>query len=292
MNRADLFDQHRALLFSIAYRMLGNAPDAEDAVQDAFLRWQHEPPAEVHSPRAYLSTVVTRLCLDQLRSASVERESIDASRLPASAAATDPFAANAMADSLALAFLVLLQTLGPIERAVFLLHEVFDFDHVAVAAMVGRSEAACRQILSRARARIAARRPRFSSARTAAELATRGFFAAVRDGDLAALMALLADDVTFTAEAGGRYGRARALDRPLRGAAAVARFLLAIQQQAPPSIRYVIADLHGRPAIFSYEDGRLLSVLSLGVVDGRVRGIHVLADPDTLAELGGLRFAN
>jgi len=292
MNRPDLFDQHRPLLFSIAYRMLGNAPDAEDIVQDAFLRWQHERQVEVRSPRAYLSSVVTRLCLDQLKSASARREPLDASGLLASAAATDPFAATAMADSLSLAFLVLLQTLGPTERAVFLLHEVFDFEHVAVAAMVGRSEAACRQILSRARARIATRRPRFASARTAAQEATRQFFAAVRDGDLAGLMVLLADDVTFTADVGGRYGRARALDRPLRGAAAVARFLLAVQRQVPPGMRYVITDLNGRPAIFSYEDGQLLSVLSLAVVDGRVSGIHVLSDADTLAALGGLRFAN
>src|SRR5262249_29324296 len=151
------------------------------------------------------------LCLDQLRSASGQRPPPDASELPAVAAATDPFAATAMADSLSLAFLVLLQTLGPIERAVFLLHEVFDFDHVAVAGMVGRSESARRQSLSRARARIAERRPRFASARSAAEQATRRFFAAVRDGDLAGLMALLGDDVTFTADPGGRYGRARAL---------------------------------------------------------------------------------
>jgi RNA polymerase sigma-70 factor (ECF subfamily) len=292
MNRAETFDHHRPLLLSIAYRMLGSGPDAEDMVQEAYLRWQGTAESEVESPRAYLSAVVTRLCIDRLKSAPVRHERLDVP-LPADAtAASDPFAASAMADSLSIAFVVLLQTLQPIERAVFLLHEVFDFDHAAIAAMVGRTEAGSRQILRRARARVAGRQPRFAGARADAERVTRQFFAAVRDGDLAGLMALLAEDVTFTADAGARYGRARAVERPLHGAATVARFLLAVQQQAPPAMHYTIGEVHGRPAILAYEDGSLRSVLALAVGDGRVRTIHVLSDPAVIAGLGVLRFAN
>jgi RNA polymerase sigma-70 factor (ECF subfamily) len=138
--------------------------------------------------------------------------------------------------------------------------------------------------------RVAARRPRFARARAEAEAATRLFFAAVRDGDLAGLMSLLAEDVTFTADGDARYGRARAVARPVRGAGGVARFLLAVQRQASPAIQHAIADLHGRPAIFSYEDGRLRSVLSLAVADRRVRAIHVFTDLRMLAGLGGQRF--
>jgi RNA polymerase sigma-70 factor (ECF subfamily) len=289
MSHADAFAEQRPLLFSIAYRMLGSAADAEDMVQDAFLRWQSAATDDVGSPRAYLSAVVTRLCLDRLKSPAARHDAVEqGARLPA-ATADDPFAAQAMADSLTAAFVVLLETLRPVERAVFLLHEVFDFDHAAIAAMLGKSEAASRQLLRRARARVAARRPRFSSARREAEQATREFFTALRDADLGGLMGLLADDVTFTADAGGRYGRTRAVTRPLRGATAVARFLVAGRLQAPPEIRHTIGDLHGRPAIFAHDAGELRTVLVLAVAAGRVRAIHVLSDAATLATLANRR---
>ena len=157
----DLFDRHRSLLFSIAYRMLGSVMDAEDVVQEAFLRWQRAPRAEVRSPKAYLSAVVTRLCIDQLRSARKRREEYVGPWLP-EPLPTEPDTA-AIDESLSMAFLVLLESLNPTERAVFLLREVFDYDYEEISRLVGKSEANCRQIARRARDSIAARRPRFES---------------------------------------------------------------------------------------------------------------------------------
>jgi RNA polymerase sigma-70 factor (ECF subfamily) len=289
MTDADVFDRHRGLLFSIAYRMLGSVADAEDMVQEAYVRWQQADRQPVETPRAWLSAVVTRLCLDQIKCARVQRATPLPAALPEPLAGGDPFAAAAMADSLSIAFLVVLQTLRPTERAIFLLHEVFEFDHAAIAAVVGKSEPACRQILRRAKAQIAARRPRVAVPRAELERITEQFVSAVRAGDANALLTLLHEDVTFNASGATRYGRARAIRRPLRGAATVARLLLAVQQQAPPALQYRIAEVNGGPAVLAYEAGRVLSVLSLDVVAGRVRGIYVLADPVKLESLGPLR---
>jgi len=297
MNRVELFSQHRPLLLSIAYRMLGSVADAEDMVQEAYLRWQAAAAEDIKAPRAYLATVVTRLCVDHLKSARNRRELPGATALPelVGTEAGDPFASATLADSLAIAFLVVLQTLRPLERAVFLLHDVFDIDHAAIAAAVGKSEPACRQILRRAKRRIAERRPCLPGPRAEVAALTERFLHLGRSGDAAGLLALLSENVTFIADggAGGAlYGRARAIARPLRGAKTVTRFLLAVQRQAPAELRYQIADVNGRPAILTYRDGQVLSVVSLHVAAHRVRTIYVVTDPDKLASLGALRFAH
>jgi RNA polymerase sigma-70 factor (ECF subfamily) len=297
MNRVELFNQHRPLLLSIAYRMLGSVADAEDMVQEAYLRWQGAAGEEISEPRAYLATVVTRLCVDHLKSARSRHELPQSTALPELVGTEDgdPFASATMADSLAIAFLVVLQTLRPVERAVFLLHDVFDFDHAAIAAAVGKSEQACRQILRRAKRRISERRPPLPGPRAEVAALTERFLAAGRAGDAAGLLALLAEDVTFIADGGpgaASYGRARAIARPLHGAQTVARFLLAVQRQAPVEVQYQIADVNGRPAIVTYRDGRVFSVVSLDIAEHRVRTIYVVSDPEKLASLGALRFAH
>jgi RNA polymerase sigma-70 factor (ECF subfamily) len=282
MTDADLFTAHRPLLFGIAYRMLGTVADAEDVVQESFLRWQRAPTGGVTAPRAYLAAVATRLCIDHLRAGRGLASPPDGASFPEPIPARDvddPSALASLADSLSLAFLIVLQSLAPAERAVFLLREVFDFEYAEIAAIVGKSEAACRQLLHRARTRVAEQRPRFPSSRATAERMTRRFMQAVRSGAAADLMALLSDDVMLRADGASgdvRYGRARAVAQPVHGAAAVARLLMAIQGQAPPSLRYEVVDANGRPAVLAYDGDSILSMLTLDVAGDRIHGIYIV----------------
>src|SRR6266498_260007 len=222
-SRAAVFASTRPLLFSIAYRMLGSVMDAEDLVQDAYLRWQEAPEADVRSPRAYLATIVTRLAINQLRSARTKRETYVGPWLP-EPLVTDPTPDASshleLAESLSMAFLVLLERLSPVERAVFLLHQVFDFEYAEIARIVDKTEATCRQLLARARKRIGQSQARFEADPAKARGLVQRFTEASMAGDLDGLLAVLAEDITLWADGGGK-AKGAAL-KPVRGAADVA----------------------------------------------------------------------
>jgi len=284
---ADDFEQLRASLFAVAYRMLGSAADAEDVVQDAGLRWLARPPeagTAVESPRAYLTTVVTRLCIDHLRSARVRREAYKGPWLPEpiEEEGPDPAEQAALADSLSMAFLVLLEELGPVERAAFLLHDVFDYPYDEVGRILERSEPACRQLVARARRRVSERRHRFDADRDHGRELTRRFATACLSGDLQGLIDLLADDVVVLTDGGGKV---RAALRPVVGAHRASRFLLSVTRRIAPGTEGREAVLNGQPGMVFTLDGTVTIALALEVLDGRIVGVQVVTNPDKLHAL-------
>ncbi len=286
MERLEAFTQHRPLLFSIAYRMLGSAMDAEDLVQEAFIRWQATSDAEVLSPKAYLTTILTRLCIDQLRSARAQRETYIGPWLP-EPIMTDPTPgpadSAALAESLSLAFLTLLESLSPIERAAFLLREVFDYEYAEIAEIVGKSETNCRQRVSRAKAHLAERRPRFRPTSEQHGKMLWQFGQALTNGDLPGLIALLTDDIVSYSDGGGKVSAAT---HPVYGPAKVARLYLGLMQKTPPGLTYIPGHANGQPVIISYLDGKLFNVLALDLApDGRICGIYNVLNPDKLRHL-------
>jgi RNA polymerase sigma-70 factor (TIGR02957 family) len=286
------FDELRPSAFAIAYRMLGSVSEAEDVVQEGFLRLHRarEGGERIESPPAYLSTVVSRLSLDQLRSARVRREAYVGEWLPEPLVANaddDPARKAEMADSLSLAFLVLLESLSPEQRAAFLLREVFDEPYDRIADIVGTSEQNARQLVTRARRHVEERRPRFEASREQREeLATR-FFAAAEDGDLEGLEELLAHDVVLRGDGGGK---APALARALHGRARVARTLTAWLRAATRSgITWRRQEVNGQPgALFLDREGGLIGVLVLDVAEGQIQGVSSIVNPDKLQHLGPL----
>jgi RNA polymerase sigma-70 factor (ECF subfamily) len=284
------FDRYRPLLFSIAYRMLGSVMDAEDIVQEAFVRWQRASEGEVRSPRAYLSAVVTRLSTDQLRSARVRREEYVGPWLPEplpEEPAPDVADAAALNESLSMAFLVLLESLTPTERAVFLLREVFDYDYDEISRLVGKSEANCRQIAHRARGYVAARRPRFERSPEQEERLTGSFLEACMDGDMEGLLELLAEDIVLWSDGGGKV---RAALNPIRGSDRVARFFMGILGKAPPGLVVRQTRVNGQPGIIGYyANGQPQSVTTFDIAEERIRAIHILVNPEKLGNVPGLR---
>lgn len=290
MSRIEVFDRNRPLLFSIAYRMLGSVMEAEDVVQEAFLRWQQAPEGEVRSPSAYLSTVVTRLCIDRLRSARARREQYVGPWLPEPLLEEQEIAGTAdLDDSLSMAFLVLLESLSPVERAVFLLREVFDYDYPEIASLVGKSEANCRQIARRARQSVAARRPRFESSPEQEERLLDSFLQASLSGDMEALLALLSEDVTLYSDGGGKT---QAALRPIYGADRVARFLSGILTKAPPDLAVRQTRVNGRPGLVGYfGDGSPQSVVTIEVGEGGITAIRLVVNPEKLGNVPPLERA-
>jgi len=292
------YQELRPLMFSIAYRMTGSVSDAEDIVQEAFLGLARglSEGTVVESPKAYLATATTRHAINHLRSARVRREAYvgtwlpeplvaEDGRAPQPAPAPDPAERAELADSLSMAFLVLLENLAPVERAVFLLREVFGYDYAEVAQIVGKSEQNCRQIFARARQHIGDRRPRFESSRAQGEELARRFFAAAAGGEMDALLALLAPDVVFVGDGGGK---ALAVREPVHGRVRVARFVAGLFR------RGVQLDAELRPALVNGQpgglalgpDGRVISVFTLDIADGAVQAIRSVVNPDKLAHLG------
>src|SRR5215207_7573512 len=286
------FDELRRSAFAIAYRMLGSVSEAEDVVQEGFLRLHRARAGgeRIESPRAYLSTVVSRLSLDHLRSARVQRETYVGEWLPeplVASADDDPARKAEMADSLSLAFLVLLESLSPEQRAAFLLREVFDEPYDRIAEIIGTSEQNARQLATRARRRVEERRPRFEASREQREALATRFFAAAEEGDLEGLERLLAHDVVLHGDGGGK---APALKRALHGRARVARTLIGGLRAATRSgISSRREQVNGQPgAVFFDRELGLIAVLILDVADGQIQGVNSIANPDKLRHLGPL----
>ncbi len=281
-----VFEEHRRLLFGIAYRMLGSVTDAQDMVQESYLRWQQAADEAIRSPRAWLTTVVTRLCLNHLELARVKRETYFGQWLPeplVDERASDPAETSQLADSLSLAFLVLLETLSPTERAVFILREAFECEFPDIARIVEKSEANCRQILTRARQRIDERRPRFEASRAEAEKLVGTFVNALKNGDLEAMLARLSASVVLVSDAGQKPG---ALLQPLLGAEPVARAMLhATRKHGIEHADIRPASINGLPGFVRFQDGRAQSVLAFGVAGGRIEAVFVISNPDKLRHL-------
>jgi RNA polymerase sigma-70 factor (ECF subfamily) len=288
---SELLDEVRPAAFAIAYRMLGSVSEAEDVVQEALLRLHRELEAgrRIESPRAYVSTVAARLAIDQLRSARVRRETYVGEWLPeplVTDPAEDPAHQAEMADSLSLAFLVLLESLSPEQRAVLLLHDVFDYDYAEIAGIVGKSEPNVRQLAVRARRHVEERRPRFESSGEQRDELARRFFAAAADGDLAGLEALLAHDVELTGDGGGKVP---ALARSLHGRSRVARTLRNWWRQgarvAGASVRQV--EVNGQPgALLLDPEQRIVSVVALEISAGEIQAVRSIVNPDKIGHLG------
>ncbi|GAA4533427.1 MULTISPECIES: RNA polymerase sigma-70 factor [Nonomuraea] len=287
MSRTEEFEELRPLLFSIAYRILGSVSEAEDAVQETWLRFQASP-ARPRSVRAFLSATVTRIAIDVLRSARVRREEYVGPWLPEPLLADpyeDPERSAELADSVSTAALLLLERLSPLERAVFVLREVFGFGFPEVAAAVGRSEAACRQLAVRARRHMTEGRPRFEADRREREELASRFFDALREGDVAGLQELLAADVSMVGDGGGK---APQLARAVAGAGNVARLLASVfPRMALIDVAFEPHDVNGEPgAIFRDRDGKVLHTLALDVLDGRIQTIRAVINPDKLGHVG------
>lgn len=286
-NQVEEFTRYRPFLFAIAYRMLGTVSDSEDILQEAFLRWQAAvtgPTEPIATPKSWLTAVVTRLCIDHLRSARVRREEYVGPWLP------EPIVGQALPDaaetvilqeSLTLAFLIVLESLTPTERAVFLLHDVFAYEYAEIASMVGKSEATCRQIARRARAHITERRPRARPTPDEQTHLTNQFLTACSSGDLTGLMATLANDVVLRSDGGGKVAAAR---QPILGASNVARFLLGIIAKAPPTLRTQQLLVNGQPGLLAVADSQVV-VLALDIDAGRIQSIAFVTNPDKLRHL-------
>jgi RNA polymerase sigma-70 factor (TIGR02957 family) len=290
-DREKLLDELRPVSFAIAYRMLGSVSEAEDVVQEALLRVHQtlEGGEQITSPRAFVTTVTTRLAINELRSARARRERYVGEWLPEpiiTDGEDDPARQAETVDSLSLAMLVVLESLSPEQRAVLLLHDVFDYDHREIAAIVGKSEVNVRQLATRARRHVEERRPRFQTTREQRDELAQRFFAAAQRGDLAGLEALLASDVELTGDGGGKVP---ALARTLRGRSRVSHTLiewLGVQARIPDvSLRRV--DVNGEPgAVFLDAQQRLVGVWSLDIAGGQIRSISSVVNPDKLAHLG------
>jgi RNA polymerase sigma-70 factor, ECF subfamily len=281
---ADPFARHRSLLFTVAYEMLGSAADAEDVVQETWLRWSGVDQAEVRDPRAYLVRIVTRQALNRLRTLARRREEYVGEWLPEPVLTSPDVAADVeLAESVSVAMLTVLETLGPAERAVFVLREVFDTPYDEIAEAVGKTPAAVRQIAHRARDHVAARRPRMAVTTTEQQEAVDRFLAAVSDGDVQGLLDVLAPDVVLVADGGGLVAAAR---RPVEGAERVARLLAGfadlVEAEATP------VWLNGSPGARIDLAGEVDTAVSLTVEDGRITRIYAVRNPHKLGGLGGV----
>ena len=285
--QTDPFEAYRALLFAIAYRMLGSVMEAEDIVQDAYLRYRATPPESIRTLKSFLTTIVHHLCIDQLKSA--QRETYVGPWLPEpiitgdDASLLSPLRQITDRESISMAFLVVLESLSPLERAVFLLREVFDYAYAEIAQITGRNEAACRQLFSRAKKHISAQRPRFPASPEAHANMVGRFMEACIAGDMDGLMSLLAADVTAWSDGGGKVsGAAR---HPLHGRDTVARGLIGLLSRAPEGTTFEVIEANGLPALLVRVKGQIVSVLTLEVEGDFIRALRTVANPDKLAHL-------
>lgn len=286
--RAVIFEQHRSRLYGIGYRMLGSRADAEDMLQEAYVRWHKADIERVQVPEAWLTTTITRLCIDRLRAARTEREAYSGPWLPeplvGESAPADQEAE--LASDLSMAFMVVLEQLAPEERAAFLLHDVFDCEYAEVARIIGKNEANCRQMVRRARERVRRDKPRFIVSETAHRRLLTRFLDAVRTGDHNALTELFSEDATWTADGGGKIP---ATSRTLVGGARIAKLMLGLSRRVFQPNRkqfdFRLATINGKTGIVAYREGRLFWALAM-----ETDGVHILAgynviNPDKLARI-------
>ena len=283
------FETYRPYLFSIAYRMLGSAMDGEDMVQETYLRSRAAPPETIHSLKAYLTTILIRLCMDQLQLARRKREVYVGPWLPepiitaTASESADPQERVDTEESISLAFLVLLEQLQPFERAVFLLREVFEYEYAEIAIMLGKSEAACRRSFSRAKQHLREHRPRFPASPQTHRQLLSGYFQAVQGGEMTTLTNLLSEGVTLWADAGGKIKQAAL--RPIRGRDAVARFSLGTKRFWPENSRVELEEVNGQAALIIRAGGQVFSVLTIDVEQGRIQAIRIIANPEKLTRI-------
>jgi RNA polymerase sigma-70 factor (ECF subfamily) len=285
----EAFESYRPYLFAIAYRMLGSAMDAEDMVQETYMRYQTTPPETIRSLKAFLTTILTRLCMDQLQLARKKREVYVGPWLPepiptsTTLATEDPAERVEREESISLAFLALLEELQPFERAVFLLHEVFEYKFTEIATMLDKSEAACRRSFSRAKQHLSTHRPRFpASPQTHRQLLT-SYIQAVQTGEMHTLTNLLAEEVTLWADAGGKLKQAAL--RPIVGRDAVARFSVGSKRFWPENVHAELEEVNGQAALIIRTDGQVFSVLSIEVEAEHIRTIRIMANPEKLTRV-------
>lgn len=284
------FETYRSYLFAIAYRMLGSAMDAEDLVQETYLRYQNANPATIHSLKAYLTTILTRLCMDNLQLARRKREEYVGPWLPEPIPTeeipevADPERRVETEESISLAFLVLLEQLQPFERAVFLLREVFEYPFPEIAAMLEKSEVACRRSFSRAKQHLVSRRPRFKPAPEIHRQLLTSFLTAVRSGDMTALTNLLSENVVLWADGGGKIKQAALY--PIRGRDAVARLNLGTRRFWPENSHVEMEEINGQDAlVIRVDDGHVFSVLTIDVEQERIQTIRIIVNPEKLARI-------
>jgi RNA polymerase sigma-70 factor (ECF subfamily) len=274
------FETLRPLLFGIAYRMLGSAMEAEDVVQETYLRYRAVPEDTVRSPKAFLTKIVTRLCLDQLKAARTQREVYIGPWLPEPILTSDPSFERAIeAETLSMAFLLLLEHLSPPERAVFLLHEVFDYNYQEIGDVVGKTEAACRQILHRAKAHLADQRSRLSDPVEVGQAVLGEFIRAVSSGDVAGLMQLISADGVALTDGGGKVSAAT---RALVGADRIARSVFGFARLVPPNAEYEVASINAQPGIIIRVGGQIFMVIVLHVSNGQIQNVYFVRNPDKL----------
>jgi len=284
--RLATFDQYRSLLFFHRLSNAGSVADAEDMLQETFIRWQQSAEEDVRSPRAFLVTIISRLCINHLQSARAQREEYAGEWLPEpvmTGPGSDPFGIIRVDESLSMAFLVLLERLTPVERAVFLLREVFEYDYSEIASILGQSEVNCRQILRRARQHVSAMRPRFEPARSSRDDLLASFLAATGTGEMQGLIDLLSKDVVLHSDGGGN---AIAVPNEVHGADRVARGILgALRRLVPRTLVRRLAQINGEPGLVNYLDGKPHSVLTIEADGDRIRAIYIITNPEKLAHL-------
>ncbi|GAA3807857.1 RNA polymerase sigma-70 factor [Sphaerisporangium flaviroseum] len=293
----EIFEENRRVLAGVAYRILGSAVDAEDVVQEAWLRWSEVDTTRVDDPRAYLIRVTSRLAIDRLRRVKARREAYVGPWLP-EPISTEPDLSEhvELADSVDLALLVVLETLSPLERAVFVLHEAFGMSYTEIGEVIGRAEPATRQLARRARDHVRERRPRFDVNRAERRQVTRRFIEACTEGDLEGLLELLSQNVTLVGDGGGK---ARAPVRVIEGATKVARFLAGIASEGQTrrflasiglpedvTLGVELAEVNGGPAMVVTLEGRPVTVIALLVADGAVQTVYLIANPEKISRLG------
>lgn len=278
----DAFEAQRSRLIGLGYRMLGSVADAEDVVQEAWLRWQAGDRADVANPEAYLTTITTRLALDQLRRRTAQREVYPGPWLPEPVALDDPAATVEQRESIGYAVLVLLEALSPLERAALVLHQVLGHSYAEVADILDRAEPAVRQLVSRARRHLAAGRPRFPADPDAHDALVRAFLACVDPGEPARLLGLLAPDVVITSDGGGVT---RAPRRPVAGRDKVARLLYGIAAKADPRATYGFAMINGELGMVVRQDGAVVAALALASDGGLITQLYLVANPAKLIAL-------
>jgi RNA polymerase sigma-70 factor, ECF subfamily len=281
----DIFEDHRPALARLAYRMLGSLADVDDVLQEAYLRWTRDNRERVQSPRAYLFSIVTRLSIDQRQAVDARKQTYIGPWLPepvVESGATGPSDRIEAAESVSMAFLLVLESLSPVERAAYLLRQVFDYDYEEIARILGKSEPSCRQIVSRAEQRVFDRRPRFEPDAATAERLTDAFLRACATGELEGLVRILAADAVLYSDGGGKVAAALA---PIRGADKIARFFLGIMKKAPPDIEVRRVRVNGQPGLMTLIDGQIYLVLTLDIVDGRIANCFVVRNPDKLARV-------